>query len=178
MIQDTRSRKLVLTRSDCAEHIRAALQAGADGYVLKDASRAELMLAIRTVSTGARFLCKATTSRVLSGFLLPDKPLPSPTHQSPLTVREREVLTRIAHGHSNKMVARELGVSPKTVAKHRANLMRKLHLRNTAAITMYAIRNGLTGSDPLEVHVQSPDIGSAPLSAHSVVLSRSPAFGT
>jgi two-component system, NarL family, response regulator NreC len=171
-----RSRKLVLTGSDCAQQMRAALHAGADGYVLKDASRAELMFAIRTVSVGARFLCKATASRVLSGFLLRDKPLPSPAHPSPLTVREREVLIRIAHGDSNKMVARELGLSPKTVAKHRANFMRKLSLRNTAAVTMYAIKNGLAGSDPLEV--QSPDIGFTPLSTHSFVLSRSSAAGT
>lgn len=171
-----RSRKLVLTGNDGAEHIRSALRAGADGYILKDASRAELMLAIRTVSLGQRFLCKTTASKVLSGFLSRDKPRPSPAHPSPLTVREREVLTRIAHGHSNKMVARDLNLSPKTVAKHRANLMRKLQLRNTAAITMYAIKNGLAGSDPLEV--QASDVGFTPLSTHSFVLSRSSACGT
>jgi DNA-binding NarL/FixJ family response regulator len=167
-----------LTGSDGAEHIRAALRAGADGYVLKDASRAELMLAIRTVSIGARFLCKASASRVLSDFLLRDKPLPASAHECPLTVREREVLTRIAHGHSNKMVALELGLSPKTVAKHRANLMRKLRLRNTAAITMYAIKNGLAGGDPPEIRVQSPEIGPTPLSTLSIVLSRSSTCGT
>jgi DNA-binding NarL/FixJ family response regulator len=66
-----------------------------------------------------------------------------------ITEREREVLTRIALGNSNKQIARDLGLSPKTVEKHRANLMRKLHLHNTAAITMFAIRNGMTGSAPL-----------------------------
>jgi|ERR1700722_2271279 len=148
-----RSRRLVLTGSDGAECIRAALSAGADGYVLKDASRAELMLAIRTVSIGQRFLCKAIASKVLSGFLLGDRPQLASDSTSPITVREREVLTRIAQGHSNKMIALELGISPKTVAKHRANLMQKLQLHNIAAVTMYAMKNGLAGNDPREVHV-------------------------
>ena len=64
-----------------------------------------------------------------------------------ITGREREVLTRVALGCSNKTIARELGLSPKTVEKHRSNLMRKLQLHNAAAITMYAIRNGMTTPD-------------------------------
>jgi two-component system, NarL family, response regulator NreC len=142
------SRKLVLTGNDGEATIRAALGAGADGYVLKDAGRAELLLAIRTVSSGQRFLCKAVESKVLSGFLAGDKQSPSAIVANSITVREREVLIRIAQGHSNKAIARDLGLSPKTVEKHRSNLMRKLQLHNAAAITMYAIRNGLSGSDP------------------------------
>jgi DNA-binding NarL/FixJ family response regulator len=139
-----RSRKLVLTGSDGEETIRAALGAGADGYVLKEASGAELMLAIRTVSRGERYLCKAVAGKVLSGFLSGDKQPAPPAATGSITVREREVLSRIAQGHSNKAVARELGLSPKTVEKHRSNLMRKLQLHNAAAITMYAMRNGLS----------------------------------
>jgi DNA-binding NarL/FixJ family response regulator len=146
------SRKLVLTGSDGQDLIRAALSAGADGYVLKDASSAELMLAIRTVSIGQRFLCKAIERKVLLGFLLGDKQSPSPIPTGSITVREREVLTRIAQGQSNKVIARDLGLSPKTIEKHRANMMRKLHLHSAAAITMYAMRNGLGGSDPAGVH--------------------------
>jgi DNA-binding NarL/FixJ family response regulator len=93
-----RSRKLVLTASNGEEYIRAALGAGADGYVLKDASSAELMLAIRTVSIGQRFLCKAVASKVLLGFLSGDRQPPSPIRASSITVREREVLVRIAQG--------------------------------------------------------------------------------
>jgi DNA-binding NarL/FixJ family response regulator len=168
-----RSRKLVLSGSDGAENIRAALFAGADGYMLKDASRAELMLAIRTVSIGERFLCKAIATKVLTGFLSRDTPLPSGTPTSAITAREREVLTRIAHGHSNKTIARELGLSPKTVEKHRANLMRKLQLHNAAAITMYAIRHGLAGTERPGVHVESPDVGFAARSTDSIIPSRS-----
>ena len=148
-----RSRKLVLTGSDGEECNRAALGAGADGYVLKDASSAELMLAIRTVSIGQRFLCKAIASKVLLGFLTGDRQPTSPILASRITVREREVLVRIAHGQSNKVIARDLGLSPKTVEKHRANMMRKLQLHSAAAIAMYAIRNGLDGGDPAGILV-------------------------
>jgi two-component system response regulator NreC len=143
-----RTRKLVLTAHENEEYIRAALNAGADGYVLKDANSSELMLAIRTVSVGQQFLCKAIASKILSGYLSGDQRPASVTATQSITGREREVLTRIALGNSNKLIARELGVSPKTVEKHRSNLMRKLQLHNAAAITMFAIRNGMTSSEP------------------------------
>jgi DNA-binding NarL/FixJ family response regulator len=142
------TRKLVLTGHETEEYIRAALNAGADGYILKDANSAELMLAIRTVSLGRQFLCNAIASKILSGYLSGDQRPFSPAAAQSITEREREVLTRIALGNSNKVIARELGVSPKTVEKHRSNLMRKLQLHNAAAITMFAIRNGMTSSDP------------------------------
>jgi len=142
------SRKLVLTGSDGDECIRAAMNAGADGYVLKEASSAELMRAIRAVSIGQRFLCRAVESKVLLGFLSSDKQPASAIPAISITAREREVLVRIAQGQSNKVIARDLGLSPKTIEKHRSNMMRKLQLRSAAAITMYAIRNGLEGSDP------------------------------
>ena len=149
------SRKLVLTAHENEEYIRAALNAGANGYVLKDANSAELMLAIRTVILGQQFLCKAIASKILSGYLSgyvagPQQSAVPAVAQS-ITEREREVLTRIALGNSNKLIARELGVSPKTVEKHRSNLMRKLQLHNAAAITMFAIRNGMTSSAPLGI---------------------------
>jgi len=147
------TRKLVLTAHENEEYIRAALNAGANGYVLKDANSAELMLAIRTVSLGQQFLCKAIASKILSGYLSGhasgEQRAAVPAVTQSITEREREVLTRIALGNSNKLIARELGVSPKTVEKHRSNLMRKLQLHNAAAITMFAIRNGMTGSAPL-----------------------------
>jgi DNA-binding NarL/FixJ family response regulator len=143
------TRKLVLTAHENEEYIRAALNAGADGYVLKDANSTELMLAIRTVSAGQQFLCKAIASKILSGYLSGDQRASGEAVAQRITGREREVLTRIALGNSNKVIARELGVSPKTVEKHRSNLMRKLQLHNAAAITTYAIRNGMTSSEPI-----------------------------
>jgi DNA-binding NarL/FixJ family response regulator len=142
------TRKLVLTAHADEAHIRAALNAGADGYILKDVKSAELMIAIRTVSAGRQFLSKTIAEKILSDYLSGDQRPSSRAVTAAITGREREVLTRIALGNSNKSIARELGVSPKTVEKHRSNLMRKLHLHNAAAITMFAIRNNMTGSAP------------------------------
>ena len=153
-----RARKLVLTAHNSEEYIRAALNAGADGYVLKDANRAELMLAIRTVSAGQQFLCKSIANKILSGYLSGGEPRRHAANAQCITGREREVLTRIALGESNKVIARALELSVKTIEKHRSNLMRKLHLHNAAAITMFAVRNGLTSgqqpSGPIDLGLQ------------------------
>jgi len=139
-----KARKLVLTAHDGEEHVRAALNAGADGYVLKDADRDELISAIRTVSAGQQFLCEAVANKVLCSYLSGGARRGAATAQS-ITGREREVLTRIALGESNKIIARSLALSVKTIEKHRSNLMRKLNLHNAAAITLFAVRHGLTG---------------------------------
>jgi len=141
---------LVLTAHNSEEYIRAALNAGADGYVLKDATRADLLQAIRAVLSGQTYLCSSVTAKVVSGYLHP-KPEESPDSATEqVTGREREVLTRVALGESNKIIARALGVSVKTIEKHRANLMRKLTLHNTAAVTRFAIRHGMLSAADLE----------------------------
>jgi DNA-binding NarL/FixJ family response regulator len=146
-------RVLVLTAYCTDEYIRAALNAGADGYVLKDASRAELMQAIRAVLNGQKYFSEPVSARLVSGYLQRGDPA---TDGSPrITEREREVLTRIALGESNKRVAIALRLSIKTVEKHRANLMRKLELHNTAAVTLFAVRHGLLpNSDGPQLDVQ------------------------
>jgi two-component system response regulator NreC len=144
--------KLVLTAHNSEEYIRAALNAGADGYVLKDANRAELMLAIRTVSAGQQFLCKSIANKILTGYLSGGDPRRKSSSAQSITGREREVLTRIALGESNKIIARALALSVKTIEKHRSNLMRKLHLHNAAEITMFAVRNGLMSGDQTSPH--------------------------
>ena len=140
-----KARKLVLTAHNGEEHVRAALSAGADGYVLKDADRDELILAIRTVSAGQQFLCEAVANKVLCSYLSGGASRRGAATAQSITGREREVLTRIALGESNKIIARSLALSVKTIEKHRSNLMRKLNLHNAAAITLFAVRNGLTG---------------------------------
>ena len=140
-----KARKLVLTAHNGEEHVRAALQAGADGYVLKDADRDELILAIRTVSAGQQFLCEAVANKVLCSYLSGGASRRGAATGQNITGREREVLTRIALGESNKIIARSLALSVKTIEKHRSNLMRKLNLHNAAAITLFAVRNGFTG---------------------------------
>jgi DNA-binding NarL/FixJ family response regulator len=81
-------------------------------------------------------------AKVVSGFVSGLAPKRALSADGLVTGRERQVLTRIALGQSNKSIARELGLSVKTIEKHRANLMRKLTLHNTAAVTLYALRHG------------------------------------
>jgi len=147
-------RVLVLTAYCTDEYIGAALSAGADGYVLKDASRADLLQAIRAVLSGQTYLCPSVTARVVSGYLRPKSGDPESINVEQITGREREVLTRVALGQSNKLIARALVVSIKTVEKHRANLMRKLTLHNTAAVTRFAIRHGMVTAADLDAPAQ------------------------
>lgn len=144
---------LVLTAHHTEEYIRAALNAGADGYVLKDASRTDLLQGIRAVLSGQTFLCASVTAEVVSRYLNPKTECSAVPTVELVTGREREVLKRVALGESNKLIARALGVSVKTVEKHRANLMRKLTLHNTAAVTRFAIRHGMLTAADLEAPV-------------------------
>jgi two-component system response regulator NreC len=141
------ARIVLLTAHASEEYIRAGLDAKADGYVLKDSGHAELVTAIRTVATGQSFLCKAVASRVLATYLHGTDPASNKDPLRSVTTRERQVLTRIASGHSNKAVARELNLSVKTIEKHRANLMRKLGLHNAADITRFALNHHLMAQD-------------------------------
>ena len=149
-------RVLVLTAHCMDEYIGAALSAGADGYVLKDASRAELLQAIRSVIAGQKYFSKPVSARLVSGYLRRNDPATDPSPR--ITDREREVLMRIALGESNKRVAVALHLSVKTVEKHRANLMRKLELHNTAAVTLFAVRNGLVPVQDVDQHLQKADL--------------------
>jgi DNA-binding NarL/FixJ family response regulator len=139
------TRVIVLMANDGEEHIRAALDAGVDGYVLKDTNRAQLMQAIRTVSAGHRVPRGSIEGKISSEYHSGAEP---PRHRAgarSMTGRERQVLALIALGESNKAIARGLALSVKTIEKHRSNLMRKLDLHNAAAVTLFAVRNGLTG---------------------------------
>ena len=132
---------LVLTAYCTDEYIHAALNAGADGYVLKDASRAELMHAVHVVLAGQKYFSEPVSARLVSSYLRRNEPIIAGSPR--ITERERQVLTRVALGETNKRVALALRLSIKTIEKHRANLMRKLDLHNTAAVTLFAVRNGM-----------------------------------
>ena len=136
-------RILVLSAHSSEEYIRVALNAKANGYVLKDSSREELLHAIRLVAKGEQYLCQAVSARVLSGYLGNGTPRGEPAAGNVMTDRERQVLACIARGMANKQIANDLDISVKTVEKHRSNLMRKQSLRNAAEATMYAVRIGL-----------------------------------
>jgi len=139
-------RVLVLTLHKTEEFVLASLRAGADGYVLKEATPAELRLAVRTVAGGRTYLSDEVLRKVIS--VNPGRGGSFPTNGvwDTLTQREREVLKLVAEGKSNKAMAEYLFLSAKTVEKHRAKLMAKLGMHNAAALTAYAIQKGLVGN--------------------------------
>ena len=124
-----------------AEYVREVLRVGASGYLLKDASDAELGLAIRSVAAGGRYLSPAVSSAVIDGFVRRRGSRRGDAVS--LTPRQREVLQLLAEGYSTKDVARLLGISPKTAEAHRAELMKRLGVGDLATLVHYAIRTGL-----------------------------------
>jgi len=134
---------IVLTVHKTEEYILEALKSGVDGYVLKDASHTELMIAINNVFKGKRYLSADISGKVIEGYLEGRKILKSKSAWENLTQREREILKLIAEGNKNKEIADYLCISLKTVEKHRANLMKKLDRHNAAALTAFAMEKGL-----------------------------------
>ncbi|MCG6919012.1 MAG: response regulator transcription factor [Deltaproteobacteria bacterium] len=137
------TRILALTVHKAEEFILEVLQSGADGYLPKDASSNELMMAIRSILMGKRYLSPSVSNVVIEGYLESRRTSESITPWDKLTKREREILKLIAEGHKNKDIAEYLCISVKTVEKHRANLMKKLDLHSAAALTAYAMERGL-----------------------------------
>lgn len=134
---------IALTVHKTEEYILATLEAGADGYVLKDATHNELMIAINSVLSGKPYLSPGVSEKVIEGYLEGRRTLKPSSAWDTLSQREREVLKLIAEGYKNKEIADDLCISIKTVEKHRSNLMKKLDLHNAAALTAFAIEKGL-----------------------------------
>jgi two-component system, NarL family, response regulator LiaR len=134
-----RSRVIVLTTFLDDDKLLPAVRAGAAGYLLKDVEPRELVGAIRTVHAGKALLHPEVTARVLAELVASDRPRPA----SLLTPRETEVLALIARGQPNKVIARELGVSEKTVKTHVSNLLGKLGVADRTQAALYAVREGL-----------------------------------
>jgi len=139
----SKTKVLALTVHRTEEYILATLQAGADGYVLKDATHAELVMGIKSVLQGKPYLSPGVSDKVIEGYLEGRKTLKSTTPWDTLTQREREILKLIAEGYKNREIADYLYISVKTVEKHRANLMKKLDLHSTSALTAFAMEKGL-----------------------------------
>lgn len=140
---------IVLTVHSAEEYVLATLEAGADGYILKDANRFELLMAMNHVLEGKRYLSPSVSEKVIDGYLEGKKTVKSQSAWETLTQREREILKLIAEGFKNKEIADTLCISKKTVEKHRTNLMTKLDLHNVAALTSFAIEKGLVTKDEL-----------------------------
>lgn len=135
---------LVLTVHAEEEYVLASLQAGANGYVLKDATQNELLIAAERVLEGKTYLSPDITEKVVNSYLNTSNISQEPvTRWDTVTQRERQILKLIAEGHTNKSMAEYLCISVKTVEKHRANLMKKLDLHNVSALTTYALEKGI-----------------------------------
>jgi len=136
-------RVLVLTFRKDDVVIDSALRAGADGYVLKNDSRHDLFMALRSIALGRGYISPSICNRVVSGYVRARDPgRGRATQHGELSERERQIIRLIATGQRTREMAEQLSLSPKTVEKHRANLMRKLGLRNASAVAAYAIANG------------------------------------
>lgn len=140
-------RVVVLTMHANEEYIFQSLRAGAEGYLVKQTAPAELVSAIHSAYRGDSFLSPAISKRVIEEYIKQAKGSFERDDFDRLTKREREVLQLIAEGHSARDIGSILVISDKTVRAHRANLMEKLDLHNTAALTLYALQNGLISLD-------------------------------
>jgi DNA-binding NarL/FixJ family response regulator len=134
----THTKVLALTMHKDSDYEREILRAGARGYLLKDSEDDDLLRAIRAVYRGEAFLSPAVSDAVLTDYR---RHVTNPIDL--LTSREREILTMIAEGKTNKEIANSLNLSVYTVESHRGSVMEKLNLHNTGDIVRFALRNGL-----------------------------------
>ncbi len=134
---------LILTMHDDEEYLFRAIQAGASGYILKNAPHEDLLGAIESVSSGNAYLTPSATKVLMSGYLDRVKKGDNADSFALLSEREKEVLEWIAKGYSNKEIAEHLVISVKTVESHKSNLMEKLGLKTRPELVKYAMKKGL-----------------------------------
>jgi DNA-binding NarL/FixJ family response regulator len=139
------TRILVLTMHDDVGYLRAALAAGACGYVVKQATETELLSALRAVAQGRAFFLHTNSAAVGNALDLTQSPATNGGPTDHLSQREREVLELLAQGHTNQVTADRLYLSVKTVESYRARLMHKLNLASRADLVRFAIEAGLLG---------------------------------
>jgi len=154
-----RTRIVVLSMHADVAYALAAVRAGASAYVVKEAGVDELVRAIRAVAEGRRYLSPPLSEQAVETYAgrMEETPV-DPYHT--LTFREREVLQLTAEGHSSSEIGERLFISPRTVESHRANLMRKLAVRNQKELIGYAVRRGLLAGRPADLHPGRDDEGS------------------
>lgn len=133
---------VALTIHEDEQYFFKMLEAGASGYVPKRAAPEELLTAIRAAAVGEVYLYPSLAKLLVQDFLTQSRTRPENTLDG-LTDREQEVLTLLAEGASNTEIAERLNISPKTVARHRENIMAKLNLHSRSELVKYAIRKGI-----------------------------------
>jgi two-component system, NarL family, response regulator NreC len=136
---------LILTMHDDEEYLFRAIQAGASGCILKSAPHNELLAAIQGVAKGEAYLHPSATKRLMEEYLGSMKNGHAPDSFQLLSDREKEVLTLIAKGFSNKEIAEQLVISVKTVETHKGNLMEKLQMKTRPELVEFALKKGLLG---------------------------------
>jgi len=140
--RDPNVKVIMLTAHNAEEYIRDSIKAGANGYVLKQATRDELILGIHKVIGGKTYLTPDVADKLFNKYLSGSANNETSAWEQ-ISKREREVLKLVAEGNTNKLIANHMCVSIKTVEKHRSNLMKKLDLHNSAALTAFAIEKGI-----------------------------------
>ncbi len=137
-----RTRVVVLSMHNNNAFVVTALKEGATGYVLKGSEEQNLVHAVREAVAGRRFLSPPVTERAIDAYVSQARAAPIDPHDT-LTAREREVLQLAAEGKTSGEIAARLHISHRTVENHRANVMRKLGLKNHSELVCYALRRGL-----------------------------------
>lgn len=148
---------LILTMHDDEEYLFRVLKAGASGFIVKNALDSELITAVRAVYNGQVYLYPTAAKQLVEDFLQHGDEEKVPDVYRVLSEREREILTLIAKGYSNKEIAELLVISVKTVESHKAHIMEKLGLSTRPQLVHYAIKKGLLDLD-FEDHLVSPEI--------------------
>jgi DNA-binding NarL/FixJ family response regulator len=140
---------LVISASGESEDVLRATKAGARGYLVKSATRAELIDGVRRTAEGDAVFTPGLAGLVLGEFrrMATRRDEPEPESSSRLTIRETEVLRRVAQGMAYREIADELVLSHRTVQNHVQNVLRKLHLHNRVELTLYALENGLVQAE-------------------------------
>jgi len=134
---------LVLSMHDNPEYVLEAGRVGADGYVLKDVGPAELRDAVEAVFDGKEYFTERVTHQLSVALREELERERQRSRLDQLTGREREVLVRVASGRTNREIAEEFGISPRTVETHRERVMAKLRIRTVAGLTRFVVENGL-----------------------------------
>lgn len=132
---------IILSMHATTEHVFRAMQAGVQGYLLKDSAGSEVVHAVRRVHAGERYLTRKISDALIDGYVR-EHQAKSPLES--LSPREREVLQLVAEGMSSSAIAERLKLSPKTVETYRSRLMQKLNLKDLPALVRFAIQHGLT----------------------------------